>query len=485
MTRLKHSLLPLRVRLAAWRAAEPTQAKRLGAVGKFFAAMLVLTLVARGVAGASMPVVTLTRAAAGSITQSATAAGSIAVQGGAPLLVPAGLLVTEVAATPGQTVQAGQVIARFEPAALARALAAKQAELNQLETTAAQLRDPETADNFALQQAQQQLLRAYDVTEKTWQQGEDNVARARAKRDEAQNTLAALQNQPPATPESAVAERKQQIASAQAALDAAEDALYAAQQSADAANDAATSAAQNYEDARNSAAHSYAQAAEEAAEANQANRTQAAVTEAELAAARAERDALQTLQDAGGVLTAPYAGTLTRLDLTAGQDSPAVAGLLAEADAGCTLTFTLDEDTARLAAAGAPVTVTQGSLSQQAAITALAEPAADGSVQATVQLAAGGWKAGAATVELTWNAGQYPQCLPATAIQADGSGGYFVYLLEERATPLGQQNVLVRLPVTLEAQGDGMAAVSGSLSGQVVAGADKPLSAGAWVRVAA
>ena len=33
-------------------------------------------------------------------------------------------------------------------------------------------------------------------------------------------------------------------------------------------------------------------------------------------------------------------------------------------------------------------------------------------------------------------------------------------------------------------QGDGMAAVSGSISGQVVTGADKPLSEGAWVRVA-
>lgn len=58
------------------------------------------------------------------------------------------------------------------------------------------------------------------------------------------------------------------------------------------------------------------------------------------------------------------------------------------------------------------------------------------------------------------------------------------YLVEERATLLGIQNVLIRLPVTVEAQGDGMAAVSGSISGQVVTGADKPLSEGSWVRVA-
>ena len=206
------------------------------------------------------------------------------------------------------------------------------------------------------------------------------------------------------------------------------------------------------------------------------------MTLAQLEAAKAELQALDALQQAGGVLTAPNAGTLTRIDLAAGQNSTAVAGLLADAETSCTLTFALDKDAAKLAAVGTQVTVKQGSLSGQAAITALSEADGDGSVQADVQLESGGWKAGAATVELKLNAGQYPQCLPATAIQQD-STGTFVYLIETRSTLLGQQNVLVRLPVTVKAQGDGMAAVSGSISGQVVSGADKPLSAGAWVRV--
>ena len=216
---------------------------------KFFAVMLVLTLAARGIAGASMPVVTLTSAAASSITQSSTAAGTIAVRGGTPLLVPEGVLVTEVSAAAGQSLQAGDVIARFDAASLAQALAARQAQVRQLETTAAQLQDPETADRFALQQAQQQLDRAYADAQKTWQEGEEAVAEARARRDSAQSALRALQSQPPATPESAEAERQQQIAAAQAELDAAEAALTAAQQSADAANEAAADAAQNRQDA--------------------------------------------------------------------------------------------------------------------------------------------------------------------------------------------------------------------------------------------
>lgn len=474
----------LRKAAAAWRDRDPKQAGRLGTVGKFFAVMLILTIVARGVAGASMPRVTLGQASAGTITQSSTASASISVQGGTPITVPEGLLVEQVTAAVGQSLSRGDAIARFDTDSLTRALAAKKAQVSQLETSVAQLSDPDQADDFALQQAQQQLDRAYADTRQTWQEGEEAIVRARQQRDAARNALNTLQDQPAATPESAEAERQQKIAAAQAALDAAESALAAAQENAAAANETAADTAQNYEDTRNSAAHSYSQSAEEIAKSNAANQAQAAVTRAQLDAARAELSALQALEAADATLTAPVDGTLTQLNLAAGQASSDVAGLLADKNTASVLTFSLDQEAARLATAGMQVTAKQGSQSVQTTVTALSEPSEDGSVQVTAALDTGSWKAGAATVEIRLNAGQYQQCLPSTAIQTDSSGT-FVYLMEEQSTLLGQQNVLIRLPVTVQAQGDGMTAVSGSISGQVVTGADKPLTEGAWVRVAA
>lgn len=38
-----------------------------------------------------------------------------------------------------------------------------------------QLSDPDKADGFALQQAQQQLERAYSDAQKTWQDGENAI----------------------------------------------------------------------------------------------------------------------------------------------------------------------------------------------------------------------------------------------------------------------------------------------------------------------
>ncbi len=463
----------LRASFAAWRAADPGQARRLAAVGRFFAAMLVLTLAVRGIAGASMPRVTVGQASAGSVTHSSTAAGTISAQNGTPLTVPDGLLVTDTLATPGQTLKAGDPVAAFDAAALAQAVAEQQAEVYQLEVTCAQQQKGETADGFALQQAQEQLDRAYAEVHETWQEGEEEVAKAQAERDEAQRRYNDLKAQ--ATPEEG------ELAEAEQELELAEDALEQAKKTAEANNEAATNAAQSQEDARNSAAHSYEQAVEDAADANAAGQAQAAVTRAQLDAARARLDALLALQNNGGVLAAPRDGTLTRLDLTPGQDSAQVAGLLADADDGRTLEFDLDEEAAKLASVGAQVTVNQNGRSAQAAIATLT-PREDGGVTASLPLQADGWNEGAATVELKLNAGQYAQCLPATAIQQDESGT-FVYLVEPRSTLLGQQNVLVRLAVTVQAQGDGQAAVAETLTGQVVTGADKPLAAGDWVRV--
>lgn len=66
----------IRIAFAAWKNSDPKQAGRLGTVVKFFAVMLILTLTARGIAGVSMPRVTLGQASAGSITQSSTASGT-------------------------------------------------------------------------------------------------------------------------------------------------------------------------------------------------------------------------------------------------------------------------------------------------------------------------------------------------------------------------------------------------------------------------
>ena len=91
---------------------DPRQRQRLGWIVRFFALLLVLTLLARGTAGAAMASVTVQRPSSGNVTKSVRTTATVSFAGGTPFTVPAGLLVMAVPVQAGQTVKAGDVIAK-------------------------------------------------------------------------------------------------------------------------------------------------------------------------------------------------------------------------------------------------------------------------------------------------------------------------------------------------------------------------------------
>lgn len=497
------------------------QLASLGHAARFFGALLVLTLAARGTAGAAMPKVSTAAPHTAALTETIDAAGTVAVQAGKPLQLPAGLLVAEVCVEAGAQVAAGVPLARVDTEQLALAIRQAEAELARMRVSYAQGMEPAEADDYAVRQSQERLTEAYADSEEIWDEGEESVRRAQEDLNAAREALDAARADPPQppakpapapTPETASPETStpetagptaeelyaqqyaayeqarsaydSRVAAAEAGLAAAEAALEQAKKNAETANEAAHDRALSIERERNSAIHSYEQALEAAQKAAAANQAAAGVTAAGIAAKEAELARLRALEQSGGAVLAPYSGTVTALDLAPGGATPAVGGLLAGLDTDAVLTFTLPKAQAEWVKAGMPVTVRQGQRTLETTVHSVGVPAEDGSVQAAVTLPAdGGWQAGGASIRLTVNLGAYPLCLPAAAVRSDGSGS-FVYKIETKDTVLGQQNVLVRIPVNVEASGDGMAAVSGALASTdaVVTGADRPLAAGARVR---
>ena len=84
---------------------DPRQRQRLGWIVRFFALLLVLTLLARGTAGAAMASVTVQRPSSGNVTKSVRTTATVSFAGGTPFTVPAGLLVMAVPVQAGQTVK--------------------------------------------------------------------------------------------------------------------------------------------------------------------------------------------------------------------------------------------------------------------------------------------------------------------------------------------------------------------------------------------
>ena len=432
---------------------DPRQRQRLGWIVRFFALLLVLTLLARGTAGAAMASVTVHRPSSGNVTKSVRTTATVSFAGGTPFTVPAGLLVMAVPVQAGQTVKAGDTLAVFDAAEVDRAVNAKRAALQQARTQAAQQTAGDTADPYAAQLAQQQLERAYEETHRIYADGEESVSRAQTKRDEA------------------------------AALEAAEDALYSAQKAAEDANNAALSAAQSAEDNRNTALHTLEKEQETTEKQNALDRAAAAVTASDAETLQAELDALLAVQQAGGTLTAPSDGTLVSLDLVVGQPSPAVGGQLA-ADADFTAEIPLEESQANLVSVGIVLHLSQSRASCDAAVQSLSAPDENGTVTAKCTLSKGAWCAGAANASATVQGEKRPCVLPASAVHKDNTGCY-VLAIEQKATILGQQNIVVSLPVTVVETGDTTAAVSGALDAdtQVIVSSTRAVQAGDRVKI--
>lgn len=433
---------------------DPRQRQRLGWIVRFFALLLVLTLLARGTAGAAMASVTVQRPSSGNVTKSVRTTATVSFAGGTPFTVPAGLLVMAVPVQAGQTVKAGDTLAVFDAAEVDRAVNAKRDALQQARTQAAQQTAGDTADPYAAQLAQQQLERAYEETHRIYADGEESVSRAQTKRDEAA-----------------------------AALEAAEDALYSAQKAAEDANNAALSAAQSAEDNRNTALHTLEKEQETTEKQNALDRAAAAVTASDAETLQAELDALFAVQQAGGTLTAPSDGTLVSLDLVVGQPSPAVGGQLA-ADADFTAEIPLEESQANLVSVGTVLHLSQSRASCDAAVQSLSAPDENGTVTAKCTLSKGAWCAGAANASATVQGEKRPCVLPASAVHKDNTGCY-VLAIEQKATILGQQNIVVSLPVTVVETGDTTAAVSGALDAdtQVIVSSTRAVQAGDRVKI--
>lgn len=467
--------------------SDPQQLHRLGNIARFFAALLLITLVARGTAGATMPTVTVQNPTSGTVSKSVQASGIIVYAAGTPFTLPEGLLVTSVPVQVGQNVKAGDTLATFDAEELARAIASKQATLRQAQVQAAQQAAGESADPFNAQLAQSQLERAYEETRKTYADGQESVERARQKREEAAQALEAARNAPAdstLSAQEAEARKQADVEAAAAALQAAEEELYQAQKAAEAADEAALAAAQSAEDNRNSALHALKKEEESTAKQNELDRAAAAVSTAEAATLQAELDALVALQQAGGQYVAPQSGILVQLTLNTGEVSPSVGGVIAEENSDYTISLTLDEKQAKLITVGTILHVVQSQASGDAAVQNLSEADNNGNVTATATLPKGAWSAGAATATATIRGARQDLVVPATALHQDNNWTY-VLAVEEKNTILGLQNVLLRLPVVVLESGDSAVALSAALDRdtQIVVSSNKTIREGDKVRI--
>ena len=447
---------------------------------RFFLTMLLLTLAARGFAGAAMAKVEVTVPTQYTMSRNLYSSGSVMPSGTRGMTVPAGLEVVEVLLAPGAEVAEGDILATVEPEALDALLIRQDAALQQMKIQLEGLLDGQRVSDAGVKSAKRSLEQA----ESSQEQAQQALASAESALQQAEDDLAAAEEAVKnAAGEADLTPLEQAVTDAAAQVRSAESARDSAALQLESAGDQVVTAREYLDQVQ----ESYNEALIQAQRNNESNKASAQVLQLDIAAAEEGLAALKEIRDRDCAILAAETGVLVQLPLTEeGLTTGTEEVVIATQSGGCRMTFQTDQENAQLLLAEAKrITVSQGELTELVSnYEAAPETLDDELVTFTATLRKPGWSPGSVSVTaLLWE-NTYGTCVPVSALHQD-SEGYFVYVVRTEQTLMGIENQTVRVGVQVERLDGEYAAVYGGLEGadQVIRGSNKPLHNGDRVRV--
>lgn len=502
--------------------------KRAGKnIALFLAFMLVLTMVARGTAAATLAEVTVGNTTASEIIESVSGSGIVNTSDGVNITAPADLKVEEVLVQTGQKIAEGDALIKFEADSVKEKLDKEKADYNQNEIKYNQLLQNSPQDSTGLTRAQSALAWAQQDYDDAKKAGERSVAQAQQKLNDAktelenikkQKTDAAARNTELNLPETLAGEDgenenssdtvsvpepsdsgnhtdlsayDEQVKAAEAAVADAQSALDGAKQQAD--NDL-KSAARAIESAKQellSAQTSEAKTQQDTQNDRDTKTAEAAAAKLELDKQKAGIDTLQRLYDDGCILKADKEG-MVKTSLSQGQktgDDPVVT--LSDTAGVYEAEMIVEKQDAQQLNVGNKVEIVENSGSAynsnllEGTVSSIAEPDESGQVKIRVRLPEKNWEQGQSLqMRITKKKDTYSTTVAASAVRSD-SNGEFVLVVEKKSTILGEENVLVYVPVTVLSRSADVVAIEGAVSqgDKIVVGSTKPVTEHDRVRV--
>lgn len=529
------------------RFSDEGQKRAAGNILKFLAALIILTLVARGTAGATLASVDISSLARGEIIQSVTGNAIVNAEDLIEVTAPEGLTVLEILVGTGQSIENGEAIATFDTDEVKDKLEREISTLEGMQLKLDKLERNEQLDTTGVKSAQISVERATDDYYTTKIQGEADVSKAQsslntaaAKEMQKWNNLKTApanaeadarkawedalafelqkQNELSASPTDTAAQdaweqAKKVTQEKKSALDRAyadaeakaltewEAAVTETQKAQEAlksaevkANQELLSASRRIEDAKLSlskAEQDQSKTKQQAADTAAQNSIDAKVQRLDIEKQKALVAELQMLLDNEGVLHTGISGIVGKTIQP--NDVTGVAALITLADktGEFEAELKLDSTDAEKLNTGDECEVTTGGGSMYytptvtGTISSISSPDEDDVVSVIVRLPDGEWTGGQSVkVQFVQSRGSYDMCIPLSALRSDNSG-YYIYKVEQSTSVLGVENVIIRTPVTVEAMDDSMAAISGPVerNASIVTGSNKAIDAGDRVRV--
>ena len=496
------------------------QVKAIKALAGFLILMFLLTILSRAADSLTIAKVTASAATGGVISHNIETDGNITPNKDIAISTSADIKIASVEATEGKTVKKGDVLIQLDMDDLKTKLLKAQKDLAVAQATASDKKANKAieADNKA-----RSLERSYEDYNQTISDADDAVSKAKDNMNEAWNayndykknnnnnsddtdttvsdSLQKTVEEKQEAYDKAVDELhgveketeedvQEKIEEAQHKVDKAKDALSEAENALSAYNeqqnnnssasydeqlkalyDDYKSKEEAYDEAikqRKSTIQSADRSLEDANTPESVDTASALTENDDLQEKQLAVDKLQKVMDAGGKVTAPSDGLVTKVNVTTGEATTEDTAIrISDQSAGYKFTATLDKSDAKFLAKDDKVTLDlgNGTSVEGLKIQSIDVSQEDkNSYELTVSIPAKVKKIGTiATLKVEKASKKYDTCVPLTALHSDGDK-YYVYVINEKDTILGTETAVDKVQVEILDKNNEQAAIDGAFS---------------------
>lgn len=432
------------------------------AAAVFFILMAVFTLLSRAIYNMGTVEVMAARPESITIKKEIEGTGIVSGKTEQAVVTTEGLLIEKVFVKEGESVAKDDILFQLDAEYLKDKITEKEQELKQLQL---QIQDAKNAAYAAEQSRQLSISQAQSDYDKTVSDKDAEVAQALEELEAARSELEAYQSSPESYPDKNEEELQSAVKEKEDAYNEAvknrEDSVYEAQKALDTAN---------LEVAEDSAVEQ--------------NEIQSEKIQKEL-------DELAALQKVEGKIKSTIAGAVTSVAVRAGDTTSGTGDILImDASEGLELSIVFSDEYREYLTKGKSVTVTSADSTEETkeklkklSIDSVTSERGDevtagdgsetgtmdGEVTVTVDIPAGTLEIGdTATLKISLSEETYDTCIPLSALHQKEKGKYYVNVLDEQVSVMGDTQIVRYVDVELIDQNDKYAAVEGLASSQEV-----------------
>jgi multidrug efflux pump subunit AcrA (membrane-fusion protein) len=472
---------------------------------KFVAILVILTIVARGVSGATLPTVSTASPSRGEIIQAVSGNAVVSSTDTVGIYAPEGLRIQEMLTGAGQTVDVNEPVALLDIDEIVNKLIRETASLDKMLFDLDALENVDTVDSTNLNNQQRYLNRAHEDYNLTKLQANTDIAAAQSTLDEALRVQADyLEKSHQYTPDNPAISLEGEATNIitnepdpditrenQAAVNRARDALAAAQRKAE--NDLlhATRRIEDTQASVQSASQDYSNSQSRRSETIEGNNISATTLQLDIETQELVVKKLRLLLENDGIIYSDIKGMVSAVKINGDTTGKDAILTIKDGAGGFEAVMFLDMHDSDMLEIGSECEVTTGSGTMffnptvTGIVSAISPPDDDDVVKVTIKLPPTDWTEGQ-RVDVTAfiDHSVHDMCLPLSALRSDNNG-YFLLITEQRSTVLGAENLVDRVPVIVVASDRDTVSVQGPVSRNthVITGSSKPISPGDIVRL--